>query len=452
MVQSTMVDRMRKLFRPSGAKEPKTAGHHELFYGKTSDSIPNRQIAPLKDGVISAFTGPNSGITQLTLQTDRYPSDDQEIAGSKDWNIPTDFAYGLSLSLYEEDVRRENVKVVNGVQQRIASLMGDPVADVFGVVTRENSAILAVADGVNWGTKPRLAARCAVRTALEHITTNLGSLRARGMSNTRRVIEILLDCVHKAHKSIIDHKATLTTLSIAFACEMQGSRHGKEEWGLFVVSVGDSPVYVYCPVTQEVHEVTIGCHAHDGVRDMRNAGGALGPAIGTKPDLDNLTVAYMPVFVHDIIFIASDGISDNFQSQVIYPSLWTDNTSENSDSSGDIPNNDMVVPVAGMKRERELTPLLKTCCDNKIQLTGILRKHQEDLRQNMSAQTVAACLMNFAVEITEKKRRLRSDCLSKNIDIRRKAKEDPVFRTVVESTPGKLDHATIAAYQIGQHR
>ena len=69
----------------------------------------------------------------------------------------------------------------------------------------------------------------------------------------------------------------------------------------------------------------------------------------------------------------------------------------------------------------------------------------------MSAQTVAACLMNFAVEITEQKRQLRSDCLSKNIDIRRKAKEDPTFRTVVESTPGKLDHATVVAYQIGDH-
>jgi len=39
---------------------------------------------------------------------------------------------------------------------------GEPIADCFGIVARPNSAILALADGVNWGKN----------TDLKHICSN----------------------------------------------------------------------------------------------------------------------------------------------------------------------------------------------------------------------------------------------------------------------------------------
>lgn len=46
---------------------------------------------------------------------------------------------------------------------------GDPIADSYAYIARKNSALLVVADGVNWGEKSRTAARCAVNEAVNYI-------------------------------------------------------------------------------------------------------------------------------------------------------------------------------------------------------------------------------------------------------------------------------------------
>lgn len=46
---------------------------------------------------------------------------------------------------------------------------GMPVADVFAVLARQNNSIICLADGVNWGEGSRLAARCAIRGAVDHL-------------------------------------------------------------------------------------------------------------------------------------------------------------------------------------------------------------------------------------------------------------------------------------------
>ena len=55
------------------------------------------------------------------------------------------------------------------------NLAGNPIADAFGVVAREDSAILALADGVNWGEKASIAARCAIHGCLHYLNTALYS-------------------------------------------------------------------------------------------------------------------------------------------------------------------------------------------------------------------------------------------------------------------------------------
>lgn len=53
-----------------------------------------------------------------------------------------------------------------------------------------------------------------------------------------------------------------------------------------------------------------------GMRDMRDALGALGPVDGMKPELGNLTLSMTVVEANDIVFLTSDGISDNFDPVV----------------------------------------------------------------------------------------------------------------------------------------
>lgn len=61
-----------------------------------------------------------------------------KIAGVTDWFNPHENAYGIATTLYEK-IPTNNTN------------NGEPIADCFGIVARPSSAILALADGVNWG-------------------------------------------------------------------------------------------------------------------------------------------------------------------------------------------------------------------------------------------------------------------------------------------------------------
>ena len=81
-------------------------------------------------------------------------------------------------------------------------------------------------------------------------------------------------------------------------------------------NVGDSLAYVYSTRTGHVREITQGSHDIQSNRDMRDALGALGPVDGVNPELSNLTCSMTQVESGDIVFITSDGVSDNFDPVV----------------------------------------------------------------------------------------------------------------------------------------
>ena len=389
---------------------------------------------PWKDTVVSSFTGPCGGITQQDRESNLFPRDQEEVAGSKDWNVPSENAYGISLSLYEEDKSKQRLETIHGIPQLTTTVIGDPIADVFAVMVRENSTILALADGVGWGKNPRLAARCAVRGVMDHFSANIRRLQGRSASS-KVICDMLFESIRVAQKNIIDHKATLTTLSVAVICQMPKSSKGAaNEWGMYVIAVGDSPVYVYCPQSQTVTEATVGCHSHDGIRDMRMAGGTLGPAMGTRPDLSNLSIAYIPVCQDDIVFIGSDGISDNFASAVNCEEEDMDVTSDNEE----------VIVHPSLSRQQ-------SCYDNVCCLSRTLKKHHDDIGRHMSAQTVTACLVNHVAAVTEEKRQFMSECRLKGVEVKMKIREDPEFAAEAKKYRGKLDHATVVACQVGRN-
>ncbi|KAG7167580.1 PP2C-like domain-containing protein, partial [Homarus americanus] len=170
-------------------------------------------------------------------------SEKEEIAGLLNWNRPHKRAYGLSTTLYERHpVTSERA--------------GNPIADAFGVVAREDSAILALADGVNWGEK-----------ATGHLR---GSLTIISRSTQP----------HPPRRWHADH----------LNCRCSGS---------------------------SVEQGTV-CGSHDiySMRDMRDALGALGPVDGQNPELNNLTCSLTYCDPGDIVFLTSDGISDNFDPVV----------------------------------------------------------------------------------------------------------------------------------------
>ncbi|XP_062714948.1 PP2C-like domain-containing protein CG9801 [Aedes albopictus] len=219
------------------------------------------------------------------------------IANITNWNIPDDHAYGISVSLYEKNfITGENI--------------GNPVADCFGIIARETTCIMALADGVNWGDGAQLAARCAVQGAIEYLNSAIFGIHQT--SSTKDIFVSLVRSFWEAHAYIMEAGGALTTLTVLVVLPLS------EEPGKYVAcccNVGDSLGYVYSKV-HGVREITEGSHDVNSMRDMRDALGALGPVNGDKPEMTNLTLALTVLEKDDIVFLTSDGISDNFDPVV----------------------------------------------------------------------------------------------------------------------------------------
>ncbi|XP_004535268.1 PP2C-like domain-containing protein CG9801 [Ceratitis capitata] len=235
------------------------------------------------------------------------------IAGVTDWHMETDYAYGISVSLYENNMLTKEP-------------MGSPIADCYGIVVRGNAAALALADGVNWGDGARLAARSAVHGCLDYLDRAIFGLARECMAtSTTEVFVSLLRSLWEGHGCILEVGGSLSTLTIAVILPLaaNGSSDVSDKYVVCACNVGDSLGYVYSK-KYGVREFTQASHDITSMRDMRDALGALGPADGTNPELGNLTLSMTVIEKGDIVFLTSDGISDNFDPVVgKFAEAWT---------------------------------------------------------------------------------------------------------------------------------
>lgn len=96
----------------------------------------------------------------------------------------------------------------------------------------------------------------------------------------------LLGAFHTAHALILQEGGTLTTLCVAVVAPVRHST--PSSYALCVCNVGDSLCFVR-NAQSGVREVTLASHEVERHRNMRDAGGALGPVDGRNPQLHNLT-------------------------------------------------------------------------------------------------------------------------------------------------------------------
>ncbi|XP_018330871.1 PP2C-like domain-containing protein CG9801 isoform X2 [Agrilus planipennis] len=363
----------------------------QILYGKNPTDLPNFDLGNYNKGsesILGCYSGPNGGLTTVK-RTEKHlsmPDDDIDFIDTQEetnteinsdtrnsptitiddsklpneWNKKSDFVYGLSDSLYDRN-------------QVTKSKNGDPIADCFGIIARQDSAILAVADGVNWGEKACIAAKSAVHGCLHYLNKTIfndtkpfvnltikdddqtsetdsdktKTAETSHISNTREVFVCLLRAFNCAHDLILENQGMLTTLTVAVVLPLKqknvkkseareiskgenrnesfkrnthrtGSNivnnNNKEEvenYVCCVCNVGDTLAYVYSQ-KYGVRELTKGSHDINCNRDMRDALGALGPVDGINPELSNLTLSITTLQKGDLIFVASDGLTDNF--------------------------------------------------------------------------------------------------------------------------------------------
>ena len=122
---------------------------------------------------------------------------------------------------------------------------------------------------------------------------------------------LLLQSIQEAHRTILKHQAGLTTLCVALVLPTRNPK----QYLVCTVNVGDSLAFVYSKF-HGIREITTGSHDIQSERDIRDAGGALGPVHGDKPELNNLTCSMTFADLGDIIYLTTDGISDNFDPVV----------------------------------------------------------------------------------------------------------------------------------------
>ena len=131
-----------------------------------------------------------------------------------------------------------------------------------------------------------------------------------------------------AHNTILKKEGGLTTLCVCLVCPVYNSA----DFAVCCVNVGDSFAYVFSK-NNGIREVTVGSHDVASERDIRDAGGAIGPVDGDNPELQNLTCSLTFVNKGDVVFLTTDGISDNFDpvvTKVAIPKKDTDNNSNDA--------------------------------------------------------------------------------------------------------------------------
>jgi len=149
------------------------------------------------------------------------------------------------------------------------------------------------------------------------------------------VFKLLLRSLDVAQQTILHHEAGLTTLCLAFVCPLVSPAQCH---AVCVLSVGDSLAYVLSR-RHGLREITTGSRDVHCERDIRDAGGALGPVHnGSDPELHNLTLSMTLVDAEDVVFLTTDGISDNFDpvvTKIAAPLTMTQSHDDHDDDKDD---------------------------------------------------------------------------------------------------------------------
>lgn len=242
---------------------------------------------------------------------------------------------------------------------------GDPICDKFSLQIHSDSAVVALADGCNWGRLPFEAANKAVNGFVQYMDdrlTTITSLRGAGSlllaalsAASKKITEgaepwecgtttliggLLLPILSSSHAPPLGSLprssswSSSNSLNSNFLNASPGrtragstsctnnninnnnsnSNNGKGSRSVFVcVSLGDCKAFHYSQRTQQFTDITEG--NRQNLTDARDPGGRLGPYIEDQPDLRNLHLYFQVAEQDDLIILMSDGIHDNLDPQ-----------------------------------------------------------------------------------------------------------------------------------------
>lgn len=258
-------------------------------------------------------------------------------------------------------------------------------------------------------------------------------------------MRLLLQSLDAAQQCILARGGGLTTLCVALVCPVLHSR----QFVVCIVNVGDSLAYVFSK-QHGVREITTGSHDISLERDIRDAGGALGPVNGIQPELHNLTCSMTFVDPGDIIYLTTDGISDNFDP-VVTKIAVSKKKQEGGDSQEE--GDGRVSEQCGIQEGKpEMTPHERHQYAVK-EMERIIHEFELFAEVPCSAQELCGAILQHVLKLTNQKRQVleNPNLYGKKLRSKERKRRDLEIMAQMHKAPGKLDHATIVGYEIGNY-
>ena len=255
----------------------------------------------------------------------------------------------------------------------------------------------------------------------------------------------MLASLDRGHECILKHEGGLTTLCATLILPAKDSK----QFIVCIVNVGDSLAYVFSK-HHGVREITTGSHDIQSERDIRDAGGALGPVNGQDPELHNLTCSMTYVDPGDIVYLTTDGISDNFDPVVTKIAVARRRHSDPSiGEEGDQNENEEL----GMQDGKpEMKPHERHLYSAK-EMERIIHEFELNTEMPCSAQELCGALLQHVLKLTDPKRKIleNPELYGKKLRSKERKRRDSEIVSKMSKAPGKLDHACIVGYEVGNY-
>eukprot|EP01125_Pyxidicula_operculata_P011412 TRINITY_DN3738_c2_g1_i3.p1 TRINITY_DN3738_c2_g1~~TRINITY_DN3738_c2_g1_i3.p1 ORF type:complete len:1577 (+),score=500.93 TRINITY_DN3738_c2_g1_i3:781-5511(+) len=261
---------------------------------------------------------------------------------------------GLSISTYPFIPK----PLPDGTFEITDERLGNPICDQFILERYHNRTLFAIADGCNWGVKPRNAAKAAVKTFIEF---NRRYIFDSSTDTTQHIMKSFLRSFAAVQTKILEgfeenwwDCGTTTLLGGAIVETEDPDR----PWAFISLNVGDCKAYririksnpppppsppsstsstsstnqykrTELPITVEgvnsditnpeylidIVDLTSGSRTGVGALDARDCGGRLGAYKQKNPDLRNLMGFHHFLQEGDFVMLCSDGVYDNLDPQ-----------------------------------------------------------------------------------------------------------------------------------------
>eukprot|EP00731_Ephydatia_muelleri_P037782 Em0562g5a len=202
---------------------PQRKIYGSIITGSTSEVVPPVKIKCLRKPVLGATTGPATGVNDFPIETEKCLSSKdgnsteertRTVAGIPNWSRPLKQACGEAITLYDH---------IPGSSEH----HGDPIADIYAVIARSNNAILALAEGCNWGPKSRQAACSAVQGCVGKLNDVLFS--EHPPENIQQVVACIQESFDSAMESVTKCGSIMTSLCVAVVCPLAEAMEHKRK-------------------------------------------------------------------------------------------------------------------------------------------------------------------------------------------------------------------------------